>query len=96
MKIQDSHRFINRRALGALALALIFIATANAQPNITWQTPVTISGTSDVNTSGTLYGTWAPGDDWGGLNRSDYFPVNGVRLPHTAPLGPILASVAPV
>ncbi|HTA29705.1 MAG TPA: hypothetical protein VK731_04440, partial [Candidatus Cybelea sp.] len=37
-------------------------AAANAA-DITWQTPVTISGTSDVNTQGTLYGSWAPGDD---------------------------------
>ena len=80
MRIHKTHRFINGRALGALALALIFIATANAQPNISWQTPVAISGTSDVNTSGTLFGTWAPGDDWGGLNRADYFPVNGVTF----------------
>src|SRR5437867_5433417 len=58
----------------------ILIATANAQPNVTWQTPVTISGTSDVSTLGALYGTWAPGDDWGGFNRADYFPVNGVTF----------------
>src|SRR6266850_365724 len=62
--------------------AVIFIATANAGPDVTWQTPVTISnpGTPDVNTSGTRYGTWAPGNDWGGGNRADYFPVNGVTF----------------
>src|SRR6185295_3740485 len=60
--------------------AVIFVATANAGPDITWQTPVTISGTSDVSTLGALYGTWAPGNDWGGGNRADYFPVNGVTF----------------
>src|SRR5438067_1617707 len=60
--------------------AVIFIAAANAQPNITWQAPVTISGTSDVTTLGALYGTWAPGNDWGGSSRADYYPVNGVTF----------------
>jgi hypothetical protein len=63
----------------AIAVALI-TTTAVAQPNITWQTPVTISGSSDVSTSGILYGTWAPGDDWGGSQRADYYPVNGVTF----------------
>src|SRR5207244_9657859 len=36
--------------------------TANAQPSVTWQTPVTISDTSDVNTSGIYFGSWAPQD----------------------------------
>jgi len=60
----------------------IFIATANAQPNVTWQAPVTISGPSDVSTAGALYGTWAPGDDYtdSGGSRSDYHPVNGVTF----------------
>ena len=60
----------------------ILIATANAQPNITWQTPVTISAPTDVSTAGALYGTWAPGDDYTGSggSRSDYHPVNGVTF----------------
>src|SRR4029077_3707260 len=58
----------------------IFIATANAQPNITWQTPVTISGVTNVSTLGALYGTWAPGNDYGGVFRADYYPVNGVTF----------------
>ena len=58
----------------------LFIAAANAGPDITWQAPVTISGPSDVSLNGTLAGTWGPGDDWGGGNRSDYFPVNGVTF----------------
>jgi hypothetical protein len=51
----------------------IIIATANAEPTITWQAPITISGTSDVSTLGTYFGSWAPQD--GGANN---FPVNGV------------------
>jgi len=54
------------------------IAAANAQnANITWNTPLTISGTSDVNTSGTVVGTWAPGDD---AYNPDSLPVNGVTF----------------
>src|SRR5277367_2923980 len=53
-------------------------AVANAQnANITWQTPLTISGTLDVNTSGTVVGTWAPGDD---AYNPDTLPVNGVTF----------------
>jgi hypothetical protein len=48
--------------------------------DITWQAPLTISGTSDVSVDGTLVGTWGPGDDWGGANRSDNYPVNGVTF----------------
>ena len=54
-------------------------AAANAA-DITWGTPTGISGTSDVRTNGTFYGSWAPGDDWGGSDRSDNFPVNGVTF----------------
>ena len=59
--------------------ATVLVASAQ-NANITWQSPVTISGTSDVSTSGTLVGTWGPGDDWGGTSRSDYYPVNGVTF----------------
>ena len=53
----------------------ILIATANAQPNVTWQTPVTISGPSDVNTVGTYFGSWAPQD-----GNANTLPVNGVTF----------------
>jgi hypothetical protein len=53
----------------------IFIATAYAQPTVTWQTPVTISGTPDVSTLGTYFGSWAPQD----VSANNY-PVNGVTL----------------
>src|SRR5207245_5660279 len=58
------------------AWACVFIATANAA-DITWQTPVTISGASDVSTLGTLAGTWAPGDD---AYNPHSLPVNGVTF----------------
>ena len=54
MKIQT----IARGILGAVIAG--FAAMAQAQSDITWQSPITISGASDVNTSGTLFGTWAP------------------------------------
>ena len=42
---------------------------------ITWQNPSTITGASDVSTSGSLFGSWAP-------NHADApnFPVNGVSF----------------
>src|SRR5258705_1396030 len=68
-----------RAAIVCAFSAALFLAAANAA-DITWQAPATISGTSDVSLNGTLVGTWGPGDDWGGGNRSDYFPVNGVTF----------------
>jgi len=63
------------------AMASLASVAAHAQtPNVTWGTPSTISGTSDVSIVGALVGTWAPGDDWGGTSRSDYYPVNGVTF----------------
>src|SRR5882757_2889400 len=56
------------------------IAAAASAANVIWQTPLTISGTSDVSLNGTLAGTWAPGDDYGSPNRSDDHPVNGVTF----------------
>ena len=61
-------------------IVMNFAGTANGQPSVTWQAPVTISGASDVNTLGALYGTWAPGDDWGGGQVADNYPVNGVTF----------------
>ena len=54
------------------SIASIIIATANAQPNVTWQTPLTISGTSDVNTLGAYFGSWAP--------NGSTLAVNGVTF----------------
>jgi hypothetical protein len=58
---------------------LAFVAHAQ-DPTITWGSPTTISGASDVSTAGVAVGTWGPGDDWGGSNRSDNYPVNGVTF----------------
>jgi len=62
-----------------VSIVSLLAATADAA-SINWGTPTNITGTSDVNTTGTLLGTWAPGDDWGGGDRSDYYPVNGVTF----------------
>jgi len=61
------------------SVASLLIASANAA-NIIWQTPTTISGASDVNTTGTFFGSWSPGNDYGSPNRSDDHPVNGVTF----------------
>jgi len=66
--------------LGILMTAATALVASAQNANITWQNPVTISGTSDVSLDGTLVGTWGPGDDWGGTSRSDYYPVNGVTF----------------
>ena len=64
-----------KSALLLTSVLTLFVAGASAQPNVTWQTPVTISGTSDVSTNGTYVGSWAPQD--GGANS---LPVNGVTF----------------
>jgi hypothetical protein len=66
--------------LCASALGLVTAVASAQNANITWQTPATISGTSDVSVDGTSVGTWGPGDDWGGTSRSDNYPVNGVTF----------------
>jgi Tfp pilus assembly protein PilX len=63
-----------KAALVAFTLCLL-VANAHAQPNVAWQAPVTISGTSDVVTNGQYFGSWAPQD--GGANG---LPVNGVAF----------------
>jgi PEP-CTERM motif len=68
------------KAIILCAIIAGMVTTAATGANIIWGSPTTISGTSDVSTLGTTVGTWGPGDDWGGLNRSDYYPVNGVTF----------------
>src|SRR5262245_4194366 len=46
---------------------------AQAQPVVTWQSPVTISAASDVNTQGIYFGSWAPQN-----GDAKNHPVNGV------------------
>ena len=48
---------------GLVATSLVtFVSTAGAQPDVLWQTPVTISGAADVSTQGVYFGSWAPQD----------------------------------
>ena len=54
---------------------LTLLAVAAQAQTITWQNPSLISGTSDVSTLGTYFGSWAPYD--GGANS---LPVNGVAF----------------
>jgi len=72
--------------IGALIAAIAGLFSARAQV-IIWQPPQVISGTSDVLTNGTYFGSWAPYD--GGANG---LPVNGVTLQGFSDL-PSLASV---
>src|SRR6266436_10256471 len=60
--------------LGCAGITML-LGCAEAQPNVTWQTPVPISGTADVSTQGVYFGSWAPQD--GSANN---FPVNGVTF----------------
>jgi hypothetical protein len=55
--------------------AAVFMSNANAQPSVSWQTPVTISGTADVSTLGIYFGSWAPQDA-----NANTLPVNGVTF----------------
>lgn len=54
---------------------LLLIRDITTNPNVAWQPPATISGTSDVSTVGTYFGSWAPQD--GSANN---YPVNGVTF----------------
>lgn len=72
-----------KTAVLCASIAGLLAAAATAQnANITWNTALTISGASDVNTSGTLYGSWAPGDDYYGDFNSvpANYTVNGVAF----------------
>ncbi|MDR3456282.1 MAG: hypothetical protein P4N60_02460 [Verrucomicrobiae bacterium] len=68
------------KALVIYASIIGLLAAAANAADITWQAPVAISGTADVNTQGTLYGSWAPGDDYQGDFNSapQNYTVNGV------------------
>lgn len=65
------------------AAALVFAANASAAV-ITWSTPQNISGASDVSTTGSYFGSWAPYN--GGANL---LPVNGVTFQGNDDLGGI-------
>ncbi len=73
-----------------LYAAIISALTAMAQAqneNVTWQTPVAISGASDVSTQGTFFGSWAPYD-----GNANTLPVNGVVFEGNATLPGFSAS----
>jgi len=57
------------------SLAMVNSASASA---INWQTPHNISGASDVNTTGTTFGTWAPASGFAiptTVNGVDFYGV---------------------
>src|SRR6267378_6305741 len=59
-------------AIGSLAIA------TNAQPSVSWQTPVSISGTSDVKTSGVYFGSPnTPDGNYNTLLESGVFSNEG-------------------
>lgn len=58
------------------SIAGALVTVANAQnPNVTWQTPTLVSGTSDVSTLGTYFGSWAPFN-----GNANLTPINGVTF----------------
>jgi len=62
--------------IGASAqVNLMQLRNTTPRPTVTWQTPVTISGASDVSTQGTYFGSWAPQD-----GSANTLPVNGVTF----------------
>jgi len=63
------------KAITLCAAIVGIVTTAANAANITWGSPTTISGASDVNTLGNYFGSWAPYD--GGANGA---PVNGVTF----------------
>jgi hypothetical protein len=66
---------MKRKVLYA-SVASMLTAVANAQnPNVTWGTPHGFTGSSDVSTLGTYYGSWAPYD-----GNASSLPVNGVTF----------------
>ena len=65
------------RGIFGISTSIALAMVAKAESDITWQTPTTISGPSDVNNSGSLLGTWAP---YNGAAASGGLVVNGVNF----------------
>src|SRR5215469_4416424 len=63
-----------KKILFGCFLAGLLTPTVNAS-SIIWQTPQVISGTSDVSTAGSYFGSWAPFGAGANL-----LPVNGVTF----------------
>jgi hypothetical protein len=55
------------------SIVSVLTAVANAQNDVNWQTPLTISAPTDVDTQGTYFGSWAP-------HGSGNFTINGVTF----------------
>jgi PEP-CTERM motif len=66
------------------SIVSVLTAVANAQNDVNWQTPLTISAPTDVNTQGTYFGSWAP-------HGSGNFTINGVTFQNFSDL-PSLAN----
>jgi hypothetical protein len=64
-----------KTAIGVASSAGLFVTAAQAGPSVTWQTPLTISGASDISTVGIYFGSWAPQD-----GNAKNLPVNGVAF----------------
>jgi hypothetical protein len=62
-----------KKIILSASMAGLLSVAANAQNNVTWQTPRTISGPTDVSTSGNYFGSWAP-------NAANSLTVNGVTF----------------
>ena len=65
---------------------LFQVRDTTPKPNVTWQSPVTISDASDVSALVDYFGSWAPQD--GGANN---FPVNSVTFQGSSDLPDFIA-----
>ena len=72
MHITNLLKPVRAAALAALLCLAPGVARVSAA-TITWDAPQDIAAAGDVNTSGTLFGTWAPGN-----GNAQAYPVNGV------------------
>jgi PEP-CTERM motif len=73
-----------KKAILYASIVSVLTAVANAQNDVNWQTPITISAPTDVNTQGTYFGSWAP-------HGSGNFTINGVTFQNFSDL-PSLAN----
>src|SRR5439155_22662345 len=79
--VADSTRSPSLTMAPGIMLNLVQVRDITAKPDVTWQTPVTISGASDVSTRGTYFGSWAPSD-----GNANTLPVNGVTFQNSSDL----------
>ncbi len=80
--------------LGAGALAAMAVGSAGvaSAASISWQTPQTISGVTDISTTGTTVWAWAPAINTGGLGNygGGNYAMEGPRY---GPINPVLNGV---